>query len=748
MDLKDWLIQQQKLYTEQNLPEDTPSVSIHPVSGNWQESSYMKSRFWWGGGASQEAYDQLESANEAELTQVAVLTFGPVQAFLGGGQRLRDWAVASWLCHYLSSVLIYRWEELGGKVLLPLHRSSDLVKWLRGTNSIDPERFWQAELPNVITGLHPATPNWLENIQRVVNQEWDRFLRKLEQVVVVRYPNLLNGPGWRVIHNDHQYLWSTYTKSTQFEFATITQDIDQLHKNIESEKIGRKWEGTWWGGFTSPSDGCLSIWHPGLRLITEGGTWGLSQNQIQEWWENQAVQKTHDLEQLQGLFSSSDRLNSIELVKRLASVPEIIQPTLKRLWEKTPPHCPWGKFPDRTAVAAAWVTECISAESWNENIEFNIEFYHECLLGSKPNYKWGMPKVDQKSPAFAHPRVLERRNIENENSLSDWDKVVPKDWASTIEWTVGWRGDGDNMGKWLSGEQYKTLKMPWSQWHPTADRITQYELGITPPIVPPNSSRKIELPHMLDLSVLFSLWNKLLYSLTEEHHHGKVIFAGGDDFLLLGPLTEAVTLTSNLHHLWTGNTTPLTQSLNIASDGWVRYQNDEIYPVPGKRMNFSLGVVIAQRRVPQSLWHRGLNQSYKEAKNRGRNRVCIKVLFNSGQFLEWICPWPLWNLLMSIEPTTTDQTELNRWEKLLFYLQSSRLQKVPIDKVEKLLETLWKSVGIPLTWEQVRERRRPEFDSEIEDWQWWINWISIKAFLARQQQQRQQWLDKIKGNSQ
>lgn len=743
MDLKDWLIQQQKLYPEQNLPEDTPSVSIHPVSGSWQDSPYMGSRFWWGGGASQEAYDQLESANEAELTQVAVLTFGPVQAFLGGGQRLRDWAVASWLCHYLSAVLIYRWEELGGKVLLPLHRSSDLVKWLRGANSIDPERFWQAELPNVITGLHPATPNWLEKVQRVVNQEWDRFLRKLEQVVVVRYPNLLNGPGWRVIHNDHQYLWSTYAKSTQFEFATITQDIDQLHKNIESEKIGRKWEGTWWGGFTSPSDGCLSIWHPGLRLITEGGTWGLSQNQIQEWWENQAIQKTHDLEQLQGLFSSSDRLNSIELVKRLASVPEIIQPTLKRLWEKTPPHCPWGKFPDRTAVAAAWVTECINAETWNEN----IGLWHEYLLESQPNYKWGMPKVDQKSPAFAHPRVLERRNIENENSLSDWGTDIPKDWASTIEWTVGWRGDGDNMGKWLSGEQYKTLKMPWSQWHPTAERITQYELGITPPIVPPNSSRKIELPHILDLSVLFSLWNKLLYSLTEEHHHGKVIFAGGDDFLLLGPLTEAVTLTSNLHHLWTGNTTPLTQSLNIVADGWVRYQNDEIYPVPGKRMNFSLGVVIAQRRVPQSLWHRGLNQSYKEAKNRGRNRVCIKVLFNSGQFLEWICPWPLWNLLMSIEPTTTDQTELNRWEKLLFYLQSSRLQQVSILTVGKLVETLWKSVGIPLTWEQVLEHRG-DFKSEIGDWQWWINWISLKAFLARQQQQRQQWVDKNKGNSQ
>ena len=57
----------------------------------------------------------------SNLTQISVLTFGPVQAFLGGGQRLRDWAVASWLCHYLTAAIIYRWEnQARGRVLLPL----------------------------------------------------------------------------------------------------------------------------------------------------------------------------------------------------------------------------------------------------------------------------------------------------------------------------------------------------------------------------------------------------------------------------------------------------------------------------------------------------------------------------------------------------------------------------------------------------------------------------------------------------
>ncbi|MFB2976535.1 hypothetical protein [Microseira sp. BLCC-F43] len=226
-------------------------------------------------------------------------------------------------------------------------------------------------------------------------------------------------------------------------------------------------------------------------------------------------------------------------------------------------------------------------------------------------------------------------------------------------------------------------------------------------------------------------------------HHGKVIFAGGDDFLLLGPLTEAISLTTNLHRLWTGEASPLTQPLEPAVDGWVQY-NSQIYPVPGKKMNFSLGVVIAQRRVPQSLWHRGLNQAYKEAKNQGRNRVCIKVLFNSGQSLEWVCPWPLWNMLMFVEPTTVAQTELNRWEKLLSYLESSRLQNVSIFTVGELIETLWASVGIPLKWNDVIVWRR-DFNKEIENWQWWINWISLRAFLARQDRERQKWLQLVTG---
>jgi hypothetical protein len=724
-----WLSKQQKLYKE--LPNENTQLSTHPVSGEWQaDSQYFKNQYWWGGGASREAWQQvMDQAAREKLTQVGIISFGPVQAFLGGGQRLRDWAVASWLCHYLSAVLIHRWQERGGRVLLPLHQTTSLVQWLNGQHT-NGESFWRAELPNVIVGLHPEGAKWIKRLENEVTDEWGRLLKYLEQAAIKHSPSFLNGIGWRVIHRDNKHFWSVYAETAALQ-ENASGTVAELYKRLESQKTGRKWEGPWWGGRTSPSAGNLSAWNPGLKPFDEGGTWGLPDEQLKSWWKRVAQDS-----KLSGLFSVDERLNSIEMVKRLASVPEIITPALRTLWQKElPSECPWERFPDRTASAAVWVSKQLDSESWNRVLQ-PLEKDHFNNRGKS----WGMPGLDE-TTAYIHPRVLERRNIDPED-VEIWQGDVPKGWESTIEWTVGWRGDGDHMGKWLSGHKYQELSLPWSKWHPTQAMYKQYQLSGSPCTA--TGARQIELPHMLDLSILFSDWNRLLYPLVEEHHQGKVIFAGGDDFLLLGPLTEAISLSTDLYHLWTGESSSLTQPLNPAVEGWVRH-NEEIYPVPSKTMSFSLGVVIAQRRIPQSLWHRGLNQAYKKAKNARRNRVCVQVIFNSGQTLDWVCPWPLWKLLTTVE-AEGEKTDLNRWEKLLAYVESTRLQSRSPSEVKEMLDTLWASVGFPLTWAQMKRLESlttENYEKDLENWQWWLQWISLRAFLARQERERSAWLERV-----
>lgn len=743
-----WLTQQQQLYTQ--LPLGTPNLSIHPITGVWQsQSPLLQSQYWWGGGASQQALNQLPD-DIPQNHHLAVLLFGPVQSFLGAGQRLRDWAVASWLCHYLAAVTIYHWQNKGGHVLLPLHHSSPLLLWIRDPSSTLVSGFWQAELPNVFTGIVPTTTtqeteNWLQDLRQQVLGSWLSLVQAVETVVVSREQNnprrYLDGIGWQVMHRDHRHLWSIYYTYSAIHDQNITTISEKLHQELESKKLGRQWQNTWWGGMTSPTAGALSVWHPGLNPIHRNGTWGLPNQQLESWWQNL-------IQHHSGLFSPEERLNSLELFKRLASFPQYIESALEYIWGGRPPVCPWERFPDQTAVAASWIPSQVTSTRWNLFVGEATEYFNR-----NRNKLWGIPHIDGKTPRYIHPEILETRNLKTWYSDPDDLEIMEEEWkeflsvesTSPIQWTVGWRGDGDNMGKWLSGNQYQTQNLSWQRWHPTPEQVQEYGIDSLPPQVP-NQTRTIEIPHTLDLSILFGYWNKLLYPLVEEYHHGKVIFAGGDDFLLLGSLPETIELTSNLYHLWQGTDTRITQPLVPPQPGWVQYQ-DSIYPIPSSYMTFSLGIIIAQRRIPQSLWHKNLNQAYKQAKKEGKNNVCIKVLFNSNQTIEWTCPWPLWDLLMYLQPTRMgNQSALNRWEKLLTYVESIRLKQPDLTTAQSILETLWQSVGIELSYKQIEALYPPNPDNRqaiYRNWEWWVGWISIRTFLARQEQQRQRWLSSV-----
>lgn len=736
---------QQQLYPDPNLPTENPSFAIHPVTGEWQDTDRLRSKYPWGGGASNFAFKQLP----AEISPhhfLGTLVFGPVQSFLGAGQRLRDWAVASWLCHYLATATIYHWEKQGGSVLLPLYRSSPLLRWMNTGVSPDPQSFWRSELPNVMTGVVPCTTdeaaqNWLENIKHLLLQEWSLLIKNIERVVVeqerTEKKRLLDGVGWQVIHRDHGFLWSVYytcAPITQNPPLSITQVNKQIHDELEKQKLSRQWQGTWWSGVTSPTAGSLSVWHPGLLPIDRNGTWGIPPSELDNWWAGLIGHHS-------ALFSSREKLNSIELIKRLASLPNYIQKALEMRWGHIPPACPWGNFPEQTAVAAAWVPLLGQSIPWNDRLQDAAEYFE---LEPKP---WGLPLVDRSHPGYVHPQLLERRNLENwspnqdlEGVEQDWKDFNLDQWTTPIQWHVGWRGDGDHIGQWLSGSQYERENLLWQKWHPTPQQIENYHLNLVPAQIPNHTHRQLDLPHVLDLSVLFSHWNKLLYPLVEEQYPGKVIFAGGDDFLLLGPLPQAVEMTSDLYRLWSGRTTALTSMLEPPVPGWVKYQ-ESVYPVPSEIMTFSLGVVIAQRRIPQALWHSHLNEAYKKAKSQGRNRVCVRVLFNSNQIIEWICPWFLWDLLMANNLVQSDN-QLNRWEKLLQYMEPVRMKQPNLALAETALETLWQSVGLNLSWNQVRPQS--EHDTFLSEWEWWTNWVALRVFLARQEQNRDLWMRRFR----
>lgn len=112
---------------------------------------------------------------------------------------------------------------------------------------------------------------------------------------------------------------------------------------------------------------------------------------------------------------------------------------------------------------------------------------------------------------------------------------------------------------------------------------------------------------------------------------GRVIYAGGDDFLgvLYSEETEQPEKVKpieawhwlvNLPQEWRGLREQLQQELDID-------------------FTYSMGFVWAGHQVPQRDILQHCREAEQRSKKLGRDRVTVRVVFNSGQKIEWTCPW-------------------------------------------------------------------------------------------------------------
>jgi len=102
---------------------------------------------------------------------------------------------------------------------------------------------------------------------------------------------------------------------------------------------------------------------------------------------------------------------------------------------------------------------------------------------------------------------------------------------------------------------------------------------------------------------------------------GQVIYAGGDDFLgvLYADRTHAP-IPAQTAMNW----------LKAFPEEWKKHQQP---------IKVSVGFVRAANRVPQRDILQHCREAEKRSKALGRDRVTIRIVFNSGQFVQWTCPW-------------------------------------------------------------------------------------------------------------
>jgi len=121
---------------------------------------------------------------------------------------------------------------------------------------------------------------------------------------------------------------------------------------------------------------------------------------------------------------------------------------------------------------------------------------------------------------------------------------------------------------------------------------------------------------------------------------GRVIYAGGDDFLgvLYSEETEKDKKPEKVKPI------EALKWLLTLEDHWKELQND-IKEELNLDFTFSVGFVWAGHQVPQRDILQHCREAEKRAKTLGRNRVTIRVVFNSGQYVQWTCPWDYLHVL-------------------------------------------------------------------------------------------------------
>ncbi|MEO0224007.1 MAG: type III-B CRISPR-associated protein Cas10/Cmr2 [candidate division WOR-3 bacterium] len=198
--------------------------------------------------------------------------------------------------------------------------------------------------------------------------------------------------------------------------------------------------------------------------------------------------------------------------------------------------------------------------------------------------------------------------------------------------------DGDNMGRWLSGEllpniEYAYNSNTWVKLPEAFKKDLQQKIGkkfLTPAI------------HSAISRALKNYAIEFVRKIVEEEHLGKLVYAGGDDVFAFVNLKDLMDVIEKLRWAFSGHIKVKNNKINVdinQTSGFV-LKEDIYYLTMGKNATCSMGIVIAHYKEPLKLVIDKVYKMKKKAKSQGKNRFAISLIKKSGEervsVFEWI----------------------------------------------------------------------------------------------------------------
>jgi CRISPR-associated protein Cmr2 len=252
----------------------------------------------------------------------------------------------------------------------------------------------------------------------------------------------------------------------------------------------------------------------------------------------------------------------------------------------------------------------INFGQWNETVkQEEIESFYEFLSQKvsesiiDPQEQLSIPELIKrlvilnrvKIPGIEFPKNFQELNRLNANSEDN-------------HWTGWFQGDGDKAGDYL-----KNLKSQTDR--PEAEILHEFSY---------------QMRH----------WGENAFKKSVPEHLGRIVYAGGDDFLGVFYRSGESILTPRDCLDWFYEFKP-----NI----WSQHK---------QKISVSVGFVWTAPNVPQRDVLQHCQEAERAAKKKGRDRLALRILFNGGNYLEWVCPW---HVLEPILKGYSDRDKKQNW---------------------------------------------------------------------------------------
>jgi CRISPR-associated protein Cmr2 len=225
------------------------------------------------------------------------------------------------------------------------------------------------------------------------------------------------------------------------------------------------------------------------------------------------------------------------------------------------------------------------------------------------------------------PQVQAPHSFKPLNRWKEEDTPTEPNRQEEQRWTGWFQGDGDQVGTYLNTHIKRLIHTrDITADSPEADRLYAEELNkFSYQMRTWGENLRSTLPH----------FEKQRTTLDRD---GRIIYAGGDDFLGVlyrDPRDPELTATECFN--------------------WFSTFKQKVWSQHNQPITVSVGFVWASPQVPQRDVLQHCRAAEQSAKDNGRDRIAFRILFAGGNYLEWVCPWRFLHLLQDYRDRNGDQ---------------------------------------------------------------------------------------------